>query len=259
MRQKNKTIQIKKIINFIKSALSHISYILNRYRFYLYTLLPSLLSKSKIIPSKNDKLFKVLYVDTINELQAKTNIDGVIKAYSKISTLEVFDYRKLASQYNQFQMNKMLIRAAISFKPDLIHLGKSELIYGLTIKKIKQKINTCVVHFYGDFRWEVQPWVVDIGKYADYTLLYHKESFLIEQYKKLGIKNIGFWWVGADPDVFYPRGGDKIYDVVFMANNSDFLEYEEVSTGLSSQVCSYGYKDIDDNGKYVWVPKNLGN
>lgn len=167
---------------------------------------------------------KVLYIDTISAPQAKTNIDGMIKAYSKISRLKIFDYRKLTRQHGQFQMNKRLVEVAISFRPDLIHLGKSELIYGLTIREIKSQINTCIIHFYGDFRWRPQDWVVDIGKYADYTLFNHKESSLIRQYKELGVKNIGFWWAGTDPNIFYPRGADKVYDVVFMANNQNFLE-----------------------------------
>ncbi len=167
---------------------------------------------------------KVLYVALISEPQAGSNVNGVIKAYRKVSTLTTFDYRKLARQFGQSRMNKMLVKTAIKFQPDLIHLGKSELICGLKIKEIRDKTDSCIIHFYGDFRWEPQDWVVDIGKYTDRTLLYHKEASLIEKYKKLGVKNIGFWWVGTDPDVFYPRGGDKIYDVVFMASNPDSLE-----------------------------------
>jgi len=183
---------------------------------------------------------KVLYVDTISELQARGNVNGMIKAYRKISTLMTFDYRKLARRYGKFRMNKMLVKTAIDFKPDIIHLGKSELIYGSAIKQIKQQINACVIHFYGDFRWKIQPWVVDIGKYANCTLFYHKEPLLIKQYKDLGIKNIGFWWMGTDPDIFYPRGGDKIFDVAFMANNSDFLEGHKLRRELIAAIIKEG-------------------
>ena len=183
---------------------------------------------------------KVLCVALISEPQAGSNVNGVIKAYRKVSTLTTFDYRKLACQFGQSRMNKMLVKTAIKFQPDLIHLGKSESIYGSTIQKIKQEINTCVIHFYGDFRWEPQDWVVDIGKYADRTLLYHKEASLIEKYRKLGVKNIGFWWVGTDPDIFYPRGGKENYDIVFMANNLDSIEGAKLRRELVNAIAKKG-------------------
>lgn len=174
--------------------------------------------------SKPDSL-RVLYVDTISTPHAQTNVNGIMKAYHKISTLEPFDYRKLANLYRPKLMNKMLVQTAYWFKPDLVHLGKSETVSGNAIKEIKERTAACVIHFYGDFNIEPQPWVVDIGQWADYTLLYHKDTALIEWHRSLGVSPIGFWWVGTDPEVFYPRPMPKIYDVVFMANNTgDFQE-----------------------------------
>lgn len=183
---------------------------------------------------------KVLYVDTISEPHAKSNVNGRIKAFNKVSRLMTFDYRKIARQYGQSRMNGMLTRAAIRFRPDLIHLGKSELVYGSTVEKIKRKIDTCVIHFYGDFRWEIQDWVVDIGKHADLTLFYHKEPSLIRKYEDLGVRNTGFWWVGTDPDMFYPRGKDKIYDVVFMASNPHSLEGCKLRRELAAAIAEEG-------------------
>lgn len=183
---------------------------------------------------------KVLYGDTISEPRAKSAIYGMIKAYCKVSTLMTFDYWKLTRQHGQFRMNEMLVKTAVDFKPDLIHLGKSELIHGSTIKKIKQEINTCVIHFCGNFQGEIQPWVTDIGKYADCTLFCHKDTSLVKQYEDLGVRNKGFWWVGADPDIFHPRGGDKIYDVVFVGNNSDFLEGHKLRRELIAATAKRG-------------------
>jgi hypothetical protein len=174
--------------------------------------------------SAGANLPRVLYVDTLSEPNAQANVNGISRAYKKVSNLKTFDYRRLARKYGSFLMNRLLLRAAVRFGPELIHLGKSESIHGSTIEKIKREIDTCVIHFYGDFRWEVQDWVVDIGKCADRTLFYHKEPSLISQYEDAGVRNTGFWWVGTDPDIFYPRGGDKIYDVVFMASNPHSLE-----------------------------------
>jgi hypothetical protein len=171
------------------------------------------------MPKCSSKL-NVLYVDTLSEPLAQSNVSGLKKAYEKISNLQVFDYRKLSAFFGKELMNDTLYRVALLFRPDLIHLGKSETIQGETIRKIKEKIHTCVVHFYGDYRPEPQPWVLDIGREADITLLYHKDPELTKAHSDAGVKNIGFWWVGVDPDTMYPRLMPKLYDVVFMANNS---------------------------------------
>jgi len=201
------------------------NYFLREWRFSPY-------AKGVVLHKGKADELKVLYVDTISASNAKSNVNGMMKAYSKVSTLMTFDYRKLARRYGQSRMNEILVEAAIKFKPDLIHLGKAELIYGLTIKRIKEELDTCVIHFYGDFRWEPQPWVVDIGKYADCTLFYHKETALIKQYEELGVRNTGFWWYGTDPDIFYPRKQDKIYDITLMGNNYSAVEWGECNPRL---------------------------
>jgi hypothetical protein len=119
-------------------------------------------------------------VALISEPQARSNVNGVIKAYRKVGTLTTFDYRRLARQFGQSRMNKMLVKTAVKFQPDLVHLGKSELICGSTIKEIRDKTDSCIIHFYGDFRWEIQPHIVDIGKYADCTLFYYEADSLIK-------------------------------------------------------------------------------
>jgi len=170
---------------------------------------------------------KILYVDALSEPHAQPNINGLTRAYRKVGILETFDYRKLARKHGRFLMNRLLVQTAVHFRPDFIYLGKSESIRGAAIREIKEKTSACVVHFYGDFRPTPQPWVVDIGQYADCTLFQHKDKDLIQKYYDMGVRHIGFWPIGTDPDVFYPRGGDKLYDVVFMANNSS--DYEEVT------------------------------
>ena len=37
-------------------------------------------------------------------------------------------------------------------------------------------------------------------------------------------------------------------------NNKEYLEYEEVNTGLSKEIISYGYKKIEGT-KYKWIKK----
>ena len=169
---------------------------------------------------RGNEQIKVLYVDTISVPHAACNVSGMMKAYAKVSNLKPFDYRGLAAKFGQDRMNQMLMEEALRFCPDIIHLGKSELIYGSTIRAIKKQIDTYVIHFYGDFRWDPQPWVIDIGKYADCTLFSYTDNRILDKYSAAGVKNIGgFWDAGTDPEVFYPRNIEKTKDVVFMGNN----------------------------------------
>lgn len=37
-------------------------------------------------------------------------------------------------------------------------------------------------------------------------------------------------------------------------DNPEYLEYRKVSTGLSTEICSYGYRQVSDN-KIKWVKR----
>ena len=84
--------------------------------------------KTTPVDSQNHRP-KVLYVDAISAPHAACNVNGAIKAFKKASTLKIFDYRGIAAKYG-----------ALRFKPDMIHLGKSESIAGAAIKAIKERI-----------------------------------------------------------------------------------------------------------------------
>ncbi|MDY6934503.1 MAG: glycosyltransferase [Spirochaetota bacterium] len=184
--------------------------------------------------------FKVLYVDTISEPQAQINVEGISSAYNKIVKLIKFDYRKIAKYFGKQIMNTSLYIVAKITRPNLIHIGKGETIQGDTIKIIKKNSKCKVIHFYGDFRNTPQPYVIDIGKYADITLLYHKDQRIIKQHHDLGVKNIGFWWVGSDPDIYRPIQLEKKYDVVFFGNNADFLPGHEERRNLIKAIAESG-------------------
>ena len=38
-------------------------------------------------------------------------------------------------------------------------------------------------------------------------------------------------------------------------NNSEYLDYKKVVSGISKEICSYGFKVIDEKGKYFWAKK----
>jgi len=205
------------------------------------------------------RALKVLYVDTLSAPHAACNVNGMTKAYAKVSNLKTFDYRALAQQYGQARMNQMLVQAALEFKPDLIHLGKSETVYGATIDEIKRQIDTYVIHFYGDFRWDPQPWVVDIGKYADCTLFNYTDDRILDKYRAAGVRKIdGFWDAGTDPEIFYPHDVPKTKDVLFMGNNLDIphdgyekrrqLIEEALKQGLDVHVYGQNWEYLLESG-----------
>ena len=159
---------------------------------------------------------RVLYVDTFSMPHSQAIVNGIKKAYSKVAEVRTFAYRAVARRLGKAGMNQALVETAQEFQPDLVHLGKSELILGSAIQQIKQTTRCCVIHFYGDFRWQVQLWVADIGQYADWTLLYHQDPGLVKAHEDAGCRRVGFWWYGTDPEVFYPRPVPKAHDVIFM-------------------------------------------
>jgi hypothetical protein len=167
---------------------------------------------------------RVLYVDTLRTPHALTNIRGIFNAYRRKTRVLPFDYRTLAKQLSPEIMNYLLVDTAEHYRPDLVHLGKGESIQDWAVREIKMRTRAAVIHYYGDYRPAPQPWVISIGKAADKTLLYHKDLALIRRHQDAGIQDIGFWWPGADPEVFHPHAGiPRSHDVVFMANNADFL------------------------------------
>lgn len=163
---------------------------------------------------------RVLYIDTFSTITAADNVRGMLKAYRRVAVLKPFDYRGLTRKHGVTRMNEILIETALHFQPNLIHLGKCEQIKGSAIKAIKEALDTYVIHFYGDFRWDLQPWVVDLGRYVDCTLFNYDDERILSKYRAAGVKNIGGWWgCGTDPEVFYPREVKESWDLVFAGSN----------------------------------------
>lgn len=192
---------------------------------------------------------RVLYIDQISDPQSQAIVRGIGQSLAKVSNLASLDYTKLLQDYGAVGVNRVLIQAAQKLQPNVLYIGKCEKILGSTIKKIKERANIYVMHFYGDFRWQVQKWVADIGRYADLTLLYHQEPAFIQAYHNAGVKSINFWWPGVDPKVFYPRLCVKKYDVIFMGSNADLLTDHPVRRQLLESIAQAGIKlDIFGNG-----------
>lgn len=161
---------------------------------------------------------RILYIDMINAAHAQSNVQGRIRAYRKVAQLETFDYRAVARRLGVMEMNERLVAAAIQFEPDLVQFGKCESVKGWAVERIKQQTGAVVIHFYGDYRPKVQRWVADIGRVADWTLLYHQDERLIQAHLDAGCRRVGYWGVGIDPDTFKPADVERDHDIAFMAN-----------------------------------------
>jgi len=161
---------------------------------------------------------RILYVDTLSAKNALANVAGMQKAYSKVSTVKAWDFRATAKIRGEKGMNQKLVETARQFEPDFIHLGKCESVRGWAITQIKQSLpGVKVIHFYGDLRMDVVPWVVDIGRACDRTVMQIDGGSLVRQYEAAGCKNIGYWPAGTDPDIYGPRKvRQKDMPIVFM-------------------------------------------
>lgn len=224
------------------------------------------------MPDSSHKL-RILYVDAFATPTARANTEGLAAAYRRVGELYTYDYRAKVhevkapwsrpeiwhkpkwKQLVQQGLNGMrldLLRTAMWYKPDLVHLGKCEYVDGHTVKLIKQRTGAFIVHYYGDFWHEVKSWVADIGQYADWTLLCHQDAELIERHKAVGCQHVGFWQTGIDPTVYRPRDVPvQDYDIVFLGRPIQNTGTERAALlrvlahlGLNVHVFSGNWKSI---------------
>jgi spore maturation protein CgeB len=69
----------------------------------------------------------------------------------------------------------------------------------------------------GDIRNEASKELIKIAPAVDHTFI--SSTGQIELYKSAGVKNVGYWQIGYDPDIFYPEKNYPIqYEMAFAAN-----------------------------------------
>lgn len=218
---------------------------------------------------------RTLYVDAFATPTAWANTHGLAAAYRRVGEVYTYDYRAKVHEvrapwsrpeiWDKPKWSKLiqqgldtmradLLETAAWYKPDLVHLGKCEYLDGQTVRLIKEKTGAFIVHYYGDFWHEVKPWVADIGKEADWTLLCHQDAEMIRRHEDAGCRRVGFWWTGTDPIVYSHRGvAAQDYDVVFMgrpiqnAGVQRALSLQALAQlGLSVHVFSGNWATISD-------------
>jgi len=218
---------------------------------------------------------RILYVDAFSTPTAWANTQGLAGAYRRAGELYTYDYRakthevkapwsrpevwhkpkwKELIERGLQSMREDLVEAAAWFKPDLVHLGKCEYLDGETVRRIKENTGAFVVHFYGDHSHEPKPWVVDIGREADWTLLCHQDPYTVTAHEEQGCQRVGFWWPGTDPAIFCPREAERQdFDVLFMGrpiqeggDERTALLQALASLGLSVHVFGGNWKELVD-------------
>jgi hypothetical protein len=96
-----------------------------------------------------------------------------------------------------------------------VYLGKAEKVKAETVKCVKEATGAAVLHVFDDLRLRMQPGVAAIGRYADWTLFCHDDPNLTRAYLDAGCQRVGYATWGFDPEVYYPRGGERTLDAVF--------------------------------------------
>jgi hypothetical protein len=185
---------------------------------------------------------KVLLVDTFSTPHARGNVNGLWNAYEKVGTVLQYRYRAMAQKLNGVgYMNVDLIDFATKTQPDLVHLGKCEMIRGDTVRAIKERCpDTKVAHFYSDMRLKVPAFVAWIGKFADLTLVPAEDDIYYRMLHDAGIKNVKPWYIGTDPEIFRPFDVPKDQSVAFMANNHRGFPYSSARKRLIKDIGAAG-------------------
>ena len=150
--------------------------------------------------------------------------EGVYDAFRQAGAeLEVFDYMQmyLNNRKRPTIVREALIKKALGFKPDLIHMQiqHTTVIDGNTISKIKRKLpNTIVSNWTGDVRSYVPKTYIDMARRSDFNFI--SSSGQIYMFSRFVGRPIKYWQIGYNPEIYYPN--DKIsnftWDACFIAN-----------------------------------------
>lgn len=100
------------------------------------------------------------------------------------------------------------------YSPDAIFINKANTFTRIpaAVKGYKS------FYFYGDFYKPIPEYVKQYAKICTAAIFTNKDKSLWNEIKKSGQKNIYFVSQGVDPNVFYPLGFKKKYDILFAAN-----------------------------------------
>lgn len=155
---------------------------------------------------------------------------GPEKAFRRaFDSVTIFDYRALGRAGDSAEtIGTKFVNMASSVKPDVIHLQvqDSGQIPPDSITEVKRRIpHVFVSHWTGDVRSAVSPYLSNICKTTDLTLI--ASTGQIGLFKRAGAPEVRYWQVGIDPEIDIPsedkveewRKNHGIEKIVFLANH----------------------------------------
>jgi len=100
-------------------------------------------------------------------------------------------------------LNKMFLRRAMQFKPELVWVEMGRSIFEKTLMQIKERFGCLLVNSYSDdfLHKRSRHYNKSIPLY-DYIFAAREVNF--EEYQRFGSKNVGKFWKGFAPETIYP-------------------------------------------------------
>lgn len=163
---------------------------------------------------------RILYVDSFAQRRGRNDGEGLLKALRRRAETQRFDFRRITRDAGSEQMNRLLLRTALWFRPDVLLLAKAETVRADTLKDIRARMGTTIAYFFPDLRNRVEPCVAELGGEADLNLFMWDDAAFSQPYRAAGLGRLAFWRHGVDPDVFRPMRLPKKFDLVFLGNNT---------------------------------------
>jgi hypothetical protein len=159
---------------------------------------------------------KILYLPILVKGGANEQLD-LIEAFRKAvgpSQLRIFDYCNFKGN-----PSIQLVKEAMNFRPDLIHmqLQETDKIQPFTVREIKRRFPSCIIsQWNGDIRHYLMGSCVQVGKFIDFTLL-SNEGHLPDYEKAIGKKC--YYWQNAVGPRFYTTPEKERHGIAFVGNN----------------------------------------
>jgi spore maturation protein CgeB len=168
---------------------------------------------------------KILHIGIFNE--HFFGGDGILKKGFELNGHEVdtLDNRSINQEFGQEELQKIVIDRSKNY--DLLFMGKSELILGETLEKVKQN-NIPIAIWYGDIRPTPEKWLIEQLQHTDFFFM-TSGGKMLKHYHSLGKQKLSAYMFNpSDPDILkqFQKPTKKKYDVLFTGSFYNFADDE---------------------------------
>lgn len=167
-------------------------------------------------------MIKILYLP----LNYSGNIqEGMYRAFNNIPNvnLRIFDFYNLFEKSGSVNtVRQEFINIVRDFQPDLVHmqLQMTNIFDNNSLIRAKSTVvgKKCIfTNWSGDVRNTASKEMVSISESMDVSLI--SSVGQLEMYKQAGCKNIRYWQIGYDPELFFPQYKKEFtHDLCFAGN-----------------------------------------